>query len=242
MRVFKLVLISFFLITSANSNSNSIYHLIKIPNLEIYKLKTSNKLKYFYATKPFRLGINKNIACNNSEKSTYDKKYQIISKNLNRYSKEFLRKINLKYIVMCENLSISGINTAGIPDHIMKTLIIDLRFNEKYFERVIHHELFHVINDGFKDLFDEEEWKKFNEPHFKYADCSTCSTKLGLDTYENTNGFFSEYSMTIPSEDMAEVFSHLIIGNYKNSNDEILNKKIKFIKDKLKKIDNTFVF
>ena len=240
MRVFKLVLISFFLITSANSNS--IYNLIKIPNLEIYKLKTSNKLKYFYAAKPFRLGINKNIACNNSEKSTYDKKYQIISKNLNRYSKEFLRKINLKYIVMCENLSISGINTAGIPDHIMKTLIIDLKFNEKYFERVIHHELFHVINDGFKDLFDEEEWKKFNEPSFKYADCSTCSTKLGLDTYINTNGFFSEYSMTTPSEDMAEVFSHLIIGNYKNSNDEILNKKIKFIKDKLKKIDNTFVF
>jgi hypothetical protein len=64
MRIFQLVLISFFLITSANSNSNSIYNLIKIPNLEIYELKTPNKLKYFYATKPFRLGIQKNIACN----------------------------------------------------------------------------------------------------------------------------------------------------------------------------------
>jgi len=240
MRIFKLVLISFFLITSANSNS--IYNLIKIPNLEIYELKTPNKLKYFYATKPFRLGIQKNIACTNSDQKTYDEKYQIISKNLNRYSKEFLRKINLRYIVMCENLSISEINTAGIPDHIMKTLIIDLKFNEKYFERVLHHELFHIINDGFKDLFNEDEWKKFNEPNFKYADCSTCSKKLGLDTYKNTNGFFTEYSMTIPSEDMAEVFSHLIIGNYKNLNDEILNKKIKFIKDKLKEIDNTFIF
>ena len=39
---------------------------------------------------------------------------------------------------------------------------------------------------------------------------------------------------------MAEVFSHLITGNYKISNDKILNKKIKFIKDKLKEIDNTF--
>ena len=240
MRIFKLVLISFFLITSANSNS--IYNLIKIPNLEIYELKTPNKLKYFYATKPFRLGIQKNIACTNSDQKTYDEKYQIISKNLNRYSKEFLRKINLRYIVMCENLSISGINTAGIPDHIMKTLIIDLKFNEKYFERVLHHELFHIINDGFKELFDDDVWKKFNEPNFKYADCSTCSKKLGLETYKNTNGFFTEYSMTIPSEDMAEVFSHLIIGNYKNSNDEILNKKIKFIQNKLKEIDNTFIF
>ena len=240
MRVFKLVLISFFLITSANSNS--IYNLIKIPNLKIYELKTPNKLKYFYATKPFRLGIQKNIACNNSDQKTYDEKYQIISKNLNRYSKEFLRKINLRYIVMCENLSISGINTAGIPDHIMKTLIIDLKFNEKYFERVLHHELFHIINDSFKELFNEDEWKKFNKPNFKYADCSTCSRKLGLETYKDTNGFFTEYSMTIPSEDMAEVFSHLIIGNYKNSNDEILNKKIKFIQDKLKEIDNSFIF
>ena len=137
MRIFKLVLISFFLITPANSNS--IYNLIKIPNLEIYELKTPNKLKYFYATKPFRLGVQKNISCINSDKKTYDEKYEIISKNLSRYSKEFLRKINLKYIVMCENLSISGINTAGIPDHVMKTLIIDLKFNKKYFERVILH-------------------------------------------------------------------------------------------------------
>jgi hypothetical protein len=240
MRIFKLILISFFLITSANSNS--IYNLIKIPNLEIYELKTPNKLKYFYAAKPFRLGIQKNIACTNSDQKTYDEKYQIISKNLNRYSKEFLRKINLRYIVMCENLSISGINTAGIPDHLMKTLIIDLKFNEKYFERVLHHELFHIINDSFKDLFNEDEWKKFNKPNFKYADCSTCSRKLGLETYKDTNGFFTEYSMTIPSEDMAEVFSHLIIGNYKNLNDEILNKKIKFIQDKLKEIDNSFIF
>ena len=240
MKIFKLVLISFFLITSANSNS--IYNIIKIPNLEIYELKTPNKLKYFYATKPFRLGVQKNIVCNNSDRKTYDKKYQIISKNLNRYSNEFLKKINLKYIVMCENLSISGINTAGIPDHLMKTLIIDLKFNEKYFERVIHHELFHIINDGFKDLFDDDEWKKLNEPNFKYADCSTCSKKLGLDTYENTIGFFTEYSMTTPSEDMAEVYSHLITGNYKNLNDIILNKKINFIKDILKEVDSTFVF
>ena len=240
MRIFKVILISFFLITSANSNS--IYNLIKIPNLEIYELKTPNNLKYFYTTKPFRLGIKKNIACSNSDKKTYDQKYQIISNNLKRYSKEFLRKINLKYIVMCENLSISGINTAGIPDHVMKTLIIDLKFNKKYFERVIHHELFHIINDGFEDLFDEDEWKKFNNPTFKYADCSTCSKKLGLDTYTNTEGFFTEYSMTIPSEDMAEVYSHLIIGNYKILDDKILSKKIQFIKDKLKEIDNTFVF
>jgi hypothetical protein len=42
MRIFKLVLILFFLITPVKANS--IYNLIKIPNLEIYELKTTNKL------------------------------------------------------------------------------------------------------------------------------------------------------------------------------------------------------
>ena len=240
MRIFKLILLFFILITPVKANT--IYNLIKIPNLEIYELKTPNNLKYFYAEKPFKLGIHKNISCTNSNNQTYDEKYKIISKNLNRYSKQFLKKINLKYIVMCENLSISGINTAGIPDHLMKTLIIDLKFNEKYFERVIHHELFHVINDGFKDLFNEDEWKSFNNKNFEYADCSTCSKKLGLDTYIDTNGFFTEYSKTIPSEDMAEVFSHLIKNKYKKSDDKILNMKVEFIRQKLKIIDETFVF
>ncbi len=240
MKIFKVILILFVSITTAKSNT--IYNLIKIPNLEIYELKTINNLKYFYAEKPFRLGIQKNIKCTNSDKQTYDKKYKIIVENLNIYSKEFLKKINLKYIVMCENLSISGINTAGIPDHLMKTLILDLKFDEKYFERVIHHELFHIIDDGYESLFDENEWKKLNEKNFKYVDCSTCTKKIGLNTYKKTNGFFTEYSKSTPSEDMAEVFSHLIKNKYKNSNDKILNKKVEFIKNKLKEIDNTFVF
>ena len=72
--------------------------------------------------------------------------------------------------MLCENLSISGINTAGIPDNIMKTLILDIKFDQKYFERVIHHEVFHIINDQHKKQFNENEWKKFNDLKFEYHD------------------------------------------------------------------------
>ena len=240
MKIFNVILILFISISSAKSNS--IYNIIKIPNLEIYETKTANNLKYFNAEKPFRLGVKKNIECKNSDKQTYEEKYKIISKNLNIYTKEFLKKINLKYIVMCENLSISGINTAGIPNHTMKTLIIDLKFNNKYFERVIHHELFHIIDDGNKRLFDKDKWKKLNNKDFNYADCSTCTKKIGLDTFKKTDGFFTEYSESTPSEDMAEVYSHLIKNEYAQTDDEILNKKIEFIKSRIKEIDNSFVF
>ena len=244
MKIFKLFLIYFILTIPAKSNS--IYNIIKIPNLEIYELKTPNNLKYFYAEKPFMLGVKKNIICVNSDKQTYDDKYKIISKNLKKYSKEFLKKINLKYIVMCENLSISRIKTAGIPDHTMKTLIIDVKFDNQYFERVIHHEVFHIINDAFKKIFNEEEWSKLNESDFKYTACSTCSNKTGLYVYKEFNGFFTEYSKSTASEDMAEVFSHIIynknIVKEKISNDLILKKKVKFIKDKLNIVDNNFKF
>jgi len=229
----------FFLLTF-QVQANTIYNLIKIPNLEIYETNTQNKLRYLYANQPFTIGTDNNIECYNPEKRILDKKYKVIKKNLDRYNKKFLRKINLKYIVLCEDLSISKINTAGIPDNIMKTLILDIRFNEKYFERVIHHEVFHIINDSFKELFDEKLWSNFNIKEFKYAECSTCTDKLGLDTYKKTDGFFTEYSKSTASEDMAEVFSHLMIESNLNDIDPILKKKIRFIKLNLLKIDQSF--
>ena len=184
---------------------------------------------------------NNNINCFNSEKKLLDEKYKIIKKNLDRYNQKFLKNINLKYIVLCEDLSISKINTAGIPDHIMKTLILDIKFDERYFERVIHHEVFHIINDSYKELFDEKIWSNFNVENFKYAECSTCTNKIGLDTYKKTDGFFTEYSRSTASEDMAEVFSHLMIDTDLSNIDPILNKKIQFIKKNLIKIDKNFI-
>ena len=236
---FRYIILIFIVFNSAQADT--IYNLIKIPNLEIYNIKTSNKLRYLYAKQPFTIGVDNNINCYDSEKKTLDKKYKVIQKNLSRYNQVFLKKINLKYIVLCEDLSISNINTAGIPDNVMKTLILDIKFNEKYFERVIHHEVFHIINDSFKDIFNESTWSSFNLTDFKYAECSTCTNKLGLETYNNTKGFFSEYSQSTASEDMAEVFSHLMIGTNLSNKDPILEKKINFIKKNLLKIDPNFI-
>jgi hypothetical protein len=236
------IIISFllFFLLTFQVHANTIYNLIKIPNLEIYETNTPNKLRYLYAKQPFTIGVDNNINCYNSEKKILDKKYKIIKKNLDKYDQKFLKKINLKYIVLCEDLSISKINTAGIPDNVMKTLILDIKFNEKYFERVIHHEVFHIINDSYKELFNEKLWSNFNIKEFKYAECSTCTNKLGLDTYKKTDGFFTEYSRSTASEDMAEVFSHLMIKSNLNDIDPILKKKIQFIKLNLLKIDQSF--
>ena len=142
------------LIFISPANANTIYYLIKIPNLEIHGDKTANGLRYLKATKPFEVGIkDNNVSCFNSSEEDIKKKMPLIEKNLNKYSSTFLSKINLKYVVLCENLTVSQINTAGVPNPKTKTLIIDIKFKEKYFERVLHHEIFHMIDETHKEIF-----------------------------------------------------------------------------------------
>ena len=45
-------------------NADEIYNLIKIPNLEIYKLKNENNIRYLNAKGDFKIGVNNNITCN----------------------------------------------------------------------------------------------------------------------------------------------------------------------------------
>ena len=245
MKFLKIIFLIIILISSANGNT--IYNLIKIPNLEIYEANSVNGLKYLKAYKAFEVGVrNDNVKCFKSKNDDIDRKFKIISKNLNKYSADFLKKINLKYIVLCEDLSVSGINTAGVPNHRMKTLIIDIKFNNNYFERTIHHEVFHIIKDTYNNYFNEDVWSDYNNAEFKYAECSTCSDRLDLSIYKKTKGFLTEYSMSTASEDMAETFSFLMIDENniikKAKEDYILKKKIFFIKKNILKIDNQFNF
>ena len=227
-------------------NADEIYNLIKIPNLEIYKLKNDNNIRYLSAKGNFKIGTNKNITCDKVDINNLNTKFPLIEKNLNRYNSNFLNKIKLKYIVFCENLFISEINTGGIPDNKNRTLILDINFNKKYFERMMHHEIFHMIQKSNSKHFDEEKWSSLNSKDFEYAKCSTCSDRLNLDLYKKTEGFLTEYSKSIPSEDMAEVYSFLITDKAlvedKSNDDMILKNKINFIKSSLSKIDASFKF
>tara|TARA_B100000965_G_C19498028_1_gene716134 strand:- start:163 stop:903 length:741 start_codon:yes stop_codon:yes gene_type:complete len=245
MRLFIFTLI-FFKISSF-ANANTIFYLTKIPNLKVYELKTNNGIKYLTAERPFKVGIvQNNVQCGVASDDEIKTSFPIIKANFDKYEKGFLRKVNLKYVVICKNLKVSNINTAGVPNHNVKTLIIDIGFDKKYFERSLHHELFHMIDDSYNDLFSKKNWEKFNSLPFKYADCSTCTNKLDLSLINNTSGFLTEYSMSTASEDMAEIFSFLMTDNKKISeitlSDNIINKKVSFLKNEISKIDVNFKF
>ena len=241
----KILILFILLFHILHVNADEIYNLLKIPNLEIYKLKNDNNIRFLSAKGNFKIGVKKNITCDRANINNLNSKFPLIEKNLNLYNSNFLNQIKLKYIVFCENLFISGINTGGIPDNKNRTLILDINFNQKYFERMIHHEIFHMIQNSHTNVFDENEFSSLNETSFNYAECSTCSDRLNLDLYENTDGFLTEYSKSIPSEDMAEIFSFLMTDKNtikeKIKNDKILYNKVNFIKFSLAKIDKNIL-
>jgi len=227
--------------------ANTIYYLTKIPNLKVHDLTSLNGIKYLKAEKSFKVGIvENNVQCDVANEKDIKDKFKIIKKNFERYKKNFLKKINLKYVVLCQNLRVSNIKTAGVPNHTVKTLIIDIKSDERYFERSLHHELFHMADESYGNLFSDDTWSEFNKANFKYAKCSTCSDRLDLSLIENTRGFLTEYSMSTASEDMAEIFSFLMTDKKSLSNiileDPILNNKINFLKNEIFKISNAFKF
>ena len=139
MKILFLIII-FFQITHVNADE--IYNLLKIPNLEVYKFKNDNNIRYLNSKKNFKIGVNDNISCNKSYPKNLSNKFPIIQKNINFYNTAFLNKISLKYIVLCEDLFVSEINTGGIPDTEKRTLILDINFNAKYFEIIMKFYLY----------------------------------------------------------------------------------------------------
>ena len=87
------ILFLFFLIFHISYvNADEIYNLIKIPNLEIYKLKNNNNIRYLSAKGNFKIGVNKNIACSKVNINNLNTKLSLIEKNLNRYNSNFVYK------------------------------------------------------------------------------------------------------------------------------------------------------
>lgn len=226
--------------------SDQIYELIKIPNLEVHK-ENKNGLVYLV---PFRhtsagVGIN-SVSCEKPKEDYVKEKLLLSEKNFETYNKSFLEKISLRYIILCKNLRVSDLPAYGFANPKMKTLILNSNTKKEIFSRVLHHEIFHIVQFNFNKYFDKFKWKNFNSSDFNYAECSTCSNKLGLKPLDVTNGFFTDYSKTTFSEDMAETFSFIMtypkLVFDKIQNDNILRGKVFFIKNNLLKIDENFNF
>ena len=116
----------------------------------------------------------------------------------------------------------------------------------KYIDRVLHHEVFHFIHFDKEDIFDQVVWKQLNDLDFGYKECSTCSNKVSLEYTDKNKGFLTDYSMSTPYEDMAEVYSFMKTNKKilieRSKKDEIIKKKITFLEKQISKLDINFKY
>ena len=224
------------------AKADQILELIKIPNLTLHKLESKNSLAYLKPTKDFFVGSSlKNVSCKKNTFQNFNEKYLEAQKSFNRYNDSFFKKIKLKYIVLCSDLKIAEIPALGFANPEMKTIILNTNSKNLSFIRVLHHEVFHIIEHNFDNNFLNISWGKLNSKEFEYSACSTCSNNYSLEKIYNSKGFVSEYAKSTISEDMAETFSFMMSDNNlildMISQDEILNKKVKTIENIVKKLD-----
>lgn len=159
------------------------------------------------------------------------------------YPETLIRKIKLKRVIFCTQLAFAGQRRNAIPDFEHDTLFLEVNrgnFDNIYMRKVIHHELFHIIDfydDG--SLYRDQSWSDLNPQTFEYGTGGRNAQSLAVTSVVNdeSRGFLNHYSTTGVEEDKAEVFANLIVNptyvNNRVETDEVLALKVQTMKQLL---------
>ena len=88
----KIIILFILIFQFSQVNADEIYNLIKIPNLEIYKLKNENNIRYLNAKGDFKIGVDDNITCNKTNQENLNTKFPTIERILKDTILNFLKK------------------------------------------------------------------------------------------------------------------------------------------------------
>ena len=84
MKLIKILIIVLFF--STNVLADTIYYLLRIPNLEIVNFENNNQIKTFKAKKYFKVGIkDNNVECYSPNNQLIKEKQNLIRENIDLY-------------------------------------------------------------------------------------------------------------------------------------------------------------
>ena len=154
----------------------------------------------------------------------------------------------LKFIMICEELTLEGNKVAGIaPGHydqspgvfyISANELKDARNDPRVkslLRHVFHHEFYHIIDSQLTNVIIDNQWEKINKIEYSSVNISG---DLNLDN--SINGFVTQYARNNQNEDKAELFAMLMTKNSDVkqllNKDEVLFNKAKLLISRLKSI------
>ena len=172
----------------------------------------------------------------------------LIKKEIDIYPIEFINNSGLKFIMICEELTLGDNEVAGLaPGHydqspgvfyISANQLKDVKNNprvQSMLRHVFHHEFYHIIDSQLTNVIIDNQWEKINKIEYSSVDISG---DLNLDN--SINGFVTQYARNNQNEDKAELFA-MLITKYSEvkqllNKDEVLFNKTKLLISRLKSI------
>ncbi len=133
------------------------------------------------------------------------------------YSRAFLGDIGVRRVYLCCELTFVDQARMALPEFGSHTLYLDtsaLQGGTSYARRVIHHELFHMLDyadDGL--VYADEAWCRINPSGWKYG----TGGKNAQDNHDSSlftdkyPGFLNHYSTTGVEEDKAEIYASVVV-------------------------------
>lgn len=152
-----------------------------------------------------------------------------------------LKKTRLKYLLACSYAKSGTINIGGIPVPPLKLLMLDLDKADPHDPRSRHnvlHEFYHYAEYRLAGIRDKAWDSRFKG----YAGGYQKDLMRRSDPGDGKKGFLNVYAQTLPQEERAEIFAHLVmdpgaLASYlRQSGDTVLQEKILYMIDKTEKL------
>lgn len=173
----------------------------------------------------------------------------------NKYPQDLIKNIDLREVVLVKNFSVEldlgggkvRQYRAAYPDVTNEVLFYDIylgNWNKEYQKEGLHHEFYHMIEEEINGdpYYKDPVWASFNDPKFEYGSGGAKAYEDNSDlSADPPKGFISIYSTYGLEEDKAEIFANLMVPELAEklylsaTNDEILAKKVNYMKDFLSK-------
>ena len=175
----------------------------------------------------------------------------LIKKEIDVYPIEFINNSALKFIMICEELTLNESKVVGVaPGHydqspgvfyISANELKDGKNNPRVksmLKHVFHHEFYHIIDSQLTNVIIDNRWEKINKNKYSKVEISG---DLNLDS--SINGFITQYARNNQNEDKAELFAMLITKNSEVkkllNGDKVLFDKVKLLISRLKSISSS---
>jgi hypothetical protein len=162
---------------------------------------------------------------------------RVIAGALARLSDESLKKLGLRYVILCSRAEATGRRIGGIPVPPLNLLMVDVGASDNddsHLQHLFLHELYHLIEFRFNTFQDADWQSRFGAGYDNAYGNSAGQSALG----GGGRGFLNRYAKTFPHEDRAELFASMLLNptevaaHINATSDGLLKDKALYVADK----------